>query len=93
MFDSSARLMLCNEPYLEMYGLTRQQAYPGCPLRELLEIRKASGTFFQDIDEYLELAEQRVVEGKVFNNIVEVRGRIISDLKPADSRRWLGLNT
>ena len=52
MFDSSARLILCNEPYLDMYGLTRKQAYPGCPLRELLEIRKASGTFFQDIDEY-----------------------------------------
>ncbi len=77
MFDASARLILCNEPYLEMYGLTRKQAYPGCPLRELLEIRKASGTFHQDIDEYVSGAQQRVVEGKVFNNMVEVRGRIV----------------
>ena len=37
MFDSDARLILCNERYLDMYGLTRKQAYPGCPLRELLE--------------------------------------------------------
>ena len=76
MFDGSARLILCNEPYLDMYGLTRKQAYPGCSLRELLEIRKAGGTFHQDIDEYVAGAEQRVFEGKVFNNIVEVRGRI-----------------
>jgi methyl-accepting chemotaxis protein len=77
MFDASGQLILCNEPYLEMYGLSRQQAYPGCPLRELLEIRKAGGTFFQNIDEYVASAQQRVVEGKVFNNIAEVRGRII----------------
>ena len=31
MFDGSARLIICNEPYLEMYGLTREQAYPGVP--------------------------------------------------------------
>ena len=90
MFDSSARLILCNEPYLDMYGLTRKQAYPGCPLRELLEIRKASGTFHQDIDEYVSGAERRVVEGKVFNNIVEVRGRIISiNNRPIPGGGWV----
>src|SRR5687767_10420543 len=59
MFDGEARLILCNERYLDMYGLTRQQAYPGAHLRELLEIRKANGTFFQDIDEYISGAKQR----------------------------------
>ncbi len=47
-------------------------------MRELLECRIANGTFFQDIDEYVAAAEQRNVEGKVYTNIVEVRGRIIS---------------
>jgi methyl-accepting chemotaxis protein len=90
MFDSSARLILCNEPYLAMYGLTRKQAYPGCPLRELLEIRKASGTFHQDIDEYVAGAARRVVEGKVFNNIVEVRGRIVSiNNRPIPGGGWV----
>jgi len=77
MFDSAARLLLCNERYLEMYGLTRKQVHPGVSLRELLEIRKAGGTFHQDIDEYVTGAERRVIEGKEFGNIVEVRGRII----------------
>ena len=90
MFDGAARLILCNEPYLEMYGLTREQAYPGCPLRELLEFRKANGTFFQDIDEYVTGAERRVVEGKVFTNIVEVRGRIISITnRPVPGGGWV----
>ena len=54
MFDGATRLIICNERYREMYGLTREHAYPGCPLRELLEYRKATGTFFQDIDEYVQ---------------------------------------
>src|SRR5438067_1529901 len=53
MFDEGMRLILCNDRYLELYRLTRVQAYPGCPLRELLEYRKSNGTFFQDIDSYV----------------------------------------
>src|SRR5262249_42653000 len=51
MFNAAGRLMLCNEPYLTMYGLTRKQAHHGVSLRELLEIRTANGTFHQDIDD------------------------------------------
>ena len=90
MFDESARLILCNEPYLDMYGLTRTQAYPGCHLSELLEIRKANGTFFQDIDDYVSGATQRVIEGRVFNDIVEVRGRVISiSNRPIPGGGWV----
>jgi methyl-accepting chemotaxis protein len=90
MFDGSARLILCNERYLDMYGLTRQQAYPGVHLRELLEIRKANGTFHQDINEYISGAEQRIVEGKEFNNMVELRGRIISiNNRPIPGGGWV----
>jgi methyl-accepting chemotaxis protein len=78
MFDGDARLIICNERYLDMYGLTRDQAYPGCHLRKLLEYRKSNGTFLQDIDQYIAAAKRRVVEGKIFNNVVEVKGRTIS---------------
>jgi NO-binding membrane sensor protein with MHYT domain/methyl-accepting chemotaxis protein len=90
MFDGSARLIICNERYLEMYGLPRERAYPGCPLRELLEHRKTTGTFFQDIDEYVAAAKRRVIEGKVFNNVVEVRDRIISiSNRPITGGGWV----
>ena len=78
MFDNAARLMICNQRYLEMYGLTSEHAYPGCALRDLLEHRKATGSFFQNIDDYVAATKRRVVEGKVFNNTVEVRDRIIA---------------
>ncbi len=78
MFNEAMRLILCNDRYLEMYGLTRQQAYPGCALRDLLEYRRATGTFFQDIDAYVAAAERRVAEGELFNNVVEVKDRIIA---------------
>ena len=90
MFDASTRLIICNEQYLQMYGLTREQAYPGCPLRELLEYRTATGTFFQDIDEYVEAARRRVIEGKVFNNTVEVRDRTFSiSNRPSPGGGWV----
>src|SRR4029079_14298582 len=57
---------------------------------ELLEYRKQSGTFFQDIDEYVEAARRRVIAGKVFNNIVEVRGRMISIAnRPSPGGGWV----
>ena len=90
MFDASGRLILCNEPYLDMYGLTRKQAYPGVMLRELLEARKATGTFHDDIDEYVAAAQRRVVEGRVFRSVIDVRDRIISiNNRPIPGGGWV----
>ncbi len=36
MFDSSARLVLCNMRYIEMHKLRREQLRGGMPLREML---------------------------------------------------------
>ena len=90
MFDGSARLIICNQPYLEMYSLPPEQAYLGCPSRDLLEYRKATGTFFQDVDEYVAAIKRRVIEGKPFNNVVEVRGRTISiSNRPSPGGGWV----
>jgi methyl-accepting chemotaxis protein len=78
MFDRDTRLIICNERYLQMYNLTRRHAYPGCKLRDLLEYRKATGTFFQDVDVYVASAKRRVAEGKIYSTVVEVKGRLIS---------------
>ncbi|MBX9774346.1 MAG: PAS-domain containing protein [Xanthobacteraceae bacterium] len=77
MFDGEARLILCNERYLEMYGLTRQQAYPGVQLRELLQSRKRGGNFPHEIDEYVKGVARRAADGETYTNTVEVRGRLI----------------
>src|SRR5437667_3538980 len=90
MFDRNARLIICNERYLELYGLPRERAYPGCTLRELLEFRKAAGTFFQDPDAYVANVKQRVLQGKIFGHVVEINGRIISIAnRPFEGSGWV----
>jgi PAS domain-containing protein len=36
MFDSDERLVVCNDHYLEMYGLSSDIVKPGMTLREIL---------------------------------------------------------
>jgi diguanylate cyclase (GGDEF)-like protein len=45
MFDGEQRLVVCNEPYMKMYGLTSEQAKPGTTLREIIEHRIANGIY------------------------------------------------
>ena len=54
MFDSSARLLISNHRYHEMYGLAPEIAKPGRLLRDLLESRRQNGTFSDDPDSYVE---------------------------------------
>ena len=79
MLDSSARLMLCNERYLEIYGLTPKQVMPGCSLRDLLEHCRAAGTFSGDSDRYASEYVARIAQGKVTSTAGEMKdGRIIA---------------
>ena len=38
LYDASARIIICNQPYLDMFGLSPDVARPGCtmPLRRVL---------------------------------------------------------
>jgi diguanylate cyclase (GGDEF)-like protein len=55
LFDSSQRLVVCNERYLEMYGLSAAAVKPGCTFREVIGCRKANGSFSGDEDAYCAL--------------------------------------
>src|SRR6266853_3578803 len=52
LFDSESRLVLYNQRYLKMYGLSPETMKLGCTLRDLLCQRKAVGTFKGDPDKY-----------------------------------------
>jgi diguanylate cyclase (GGDEF)-like protein/PAS domain S-box-containing protein len=76
MFDSESRVILLNQRYRQMYGLSPEQAKPGCTLRDLLQQRKAVGTFNGDPDKYI---AKLVDGGKVETNAMELPdGRIVS---------------
>jgi methyl-accepting chemotaxis protein len=79
MFRCPGRLLLCNERYIEMYGLGPNDAKAGTPLRQLLMQRTASGTFTGDPDAYVAQAMRLVAEGQTESKIVELGdGRMIS---------------
>ena len=52
IFDASERATLWNPRYLEIAGLTEEFMQAGCTLRDILEMRRAQGTFPLDIDKY-----------------------------------------
>ncbi len=48
MFDSSARVVVCNQRFMQMYKLSPEVVKPGCTLHKLLEHRKEVGSFAGD---------------------------------------------
>ena len=68
LFDSSQRLVVCNQRYIEMFGVSTDVVKPGCTIHELLQHRKEIGSFTGDVDEYC--ANSRAQNGarKGFSN-------------------------
>ena len=60
LFDSSERLIVCNQRYLEMYGLSTEVVKQGCSFREVIAHRKATGSFVGDVDEYCERVRREI---------------------------------
>jgi NO-binding membrane sensor protein with MHYT domain len=91
MFDEGARLVLCNDRYVEMYKLDPELAKPGVHLRDLLDQRKRSGTFDGDHDEYIAEALRRVRIGKVVQDSRPMPdGRIVSiSSRPMPGGGWV----
>jgi diguanylate cyclase (GGDEF)-like protein len=91
LFDADLRLVLCNQCYIEMYGLSQESAKAGCSLSDLLNSRILVGTFSDDPEDYVARLKGCIVEGKVFSNITKLAdGRIISLVnKPIFGGGWL----
>jgi diguanylate cyclase (GGDEF)-like protein len=53
LFDSSQKLVVCNRRYIDMYGLSPDVVKPGCSFREIIEHRKATGSFAGDVDQFV----------------------------------------
>jgi diguanylate cyclase (GGDEF)-like protein len=91
MFDSSARLVISNNRYQDMYGLSAATVKPGCSLRELLLHRRDNGTFAHDPDSYIENLMAVIAEGKTCGQLMELPdGRTISVLNhPMAGGGWV----
>ena len=71
MFDSSQRLVVCNQRYVEMFGVSTDVVKPGCTMHNLLRHRKEIGSFIGDVEEYCTTLFQKMAQGKIFHTILE----------------------
>jgi PAS domain-containing protein len=52
LYDASARIIACNQPYMEMFGLSPEVVKPRCTMQQLAGHRKETGSFDGDVDEF-----------------------------------------
>jgi diguanylate cyclase (GGDEF)-like protein len=72
MFDDAARLVICNDLYIEMYGLSPRVIRPGCTLLDLLKHRKATGSMPHEPEQYCEEILARVARRETSTEEVEM---------------------
>ncbi|UWU80916.1 EAL domain-containing protein [Bradyrhizobium huanghuaihaiense] len=54
LFDADRRLVVCNQRYIDMYGLSAAVVAPGCSFHDIIAHRKTTGSFTGDVDQYCE---------------------------------------
>ena len=91
MFDADGRVVLWNERYVEMYGLSPGVVTEGCTFLELMTHRKERGLFTGDPEEFYQRNRPRLAEGKPWSNIHNlVDGRTIQTRQqPTPDGGWV----
>jgi methyl-accepting chemotaxis protein len=93
MFDAAERLIVCNNRFIEMYGLSRDVVKPGCTFLDVITHRKTTGNLDLDVAEYRSAVLAAMKQGKTLSGMVEgPDGRTISVVnRPIAGRAfWLG---
>jgi diguanylate cyclase (GGDEF)-like protein len=74
LYDASARIIICNQPYLDMFGLSPDVAKPGCTMQRLIAHRKETGSFDGDVDEFCNAIIRTVSLGKATRQLTQAPG-------------------
>jgi diguanylate cyclase (GGDEF)-like protein/PAS domain S-box-containing protein len=94
MFDREMRLVVCNRRYLEMYGISSEIVTVGRPLRDILEHRKETGTFQDNIDAYLDRVRAMIATGEpmvTFTELPDGRAFRLTN-KPTGDGGWVAVH-
>jgi diguanylate cyclase (GGDEF)-like protein/PAS domain S-box-containing protein len=70
LYDGSQRLVLCNQRYLDMFGLSPDVVKPGAHSLDVIRHRHATGSFDGDPDAFHEEVQHRVARGEITTSIV-----------------------
>jgi methyl-accepting chemotaxis protein len=93
MYDANERLAVCNDRYIEMYGIARDVVKPGCTLSDNLRSRINSGSMSGDVETYRAELVNAMKAGKTLSRVIETpAGKAISVVNRPISggRYWVG---
>jgi diguanylate cyclase (GGDEF)-like protein/PAS domain S-box-containing protein len=65
LFDASERLVVCNQRYIEMYGLSPDVIKAGCSFQDVIAHRQATGSFAGDPNEYIATVLRDIARKKI----------------------------
>ncbi len=71
LYDSSKRLVLCNQRFMDMFGLTPDLVKPGTPSLDIMRHRHATGSFDGDPVAFHDDIQRRVARGEVTTSTVK----------------------
>ena len=74
LYDASARIVICNQPYIDMFGLSPDVAKQGCTMQRLIEHRKETGSFDGDVEAFCAAIIRNVSLGKATRQLTEAPG-------------------
>jgi uncharacterized phage infection (PIP) family protein YhgE len=79
VWDSNARLVIYNDRWIDMYGMSRETVKPGMPIRVMLKHRADLGNFKGDPEQYISGILERVANQKASVHTIQLDdGRTIS---------------
>jgi PAS domain S-box-containing protein len=93
MFDRAGRLVVRNDRYLAIYGLSADIVKPGAMLADIVRHRSKSGSLHRDPEQYCAELIESMASGKVINFVAELPdGRAIAVVNRAISGGvyWIG---
>jgi methyl-accepting chemotaxis protein len=93
MFDGAARLIVCNERYVSIYGLPKDIVKPGARLADIVQLRAKSGSLPSDTEKYCSDLLATIGTGKVISFVSELPdGRSIAVVNRGipGSKYWIG---
>ena len=93
MFDHNQCVVVCNNRYLELYGLTAQQVKKGTSLRTIIELRIANGVFAGPTPEtYIHDRLQRFTQASVEIQHLSDNRSISVSRQPLQNGGWVTIH-
>ncbi len=91
LYDASARVVVCNQRYIDMYGLSSAVVKPGSHFRDIIRHRKETGSFKGDVDEFCSTVQANVAQGKVTHHVLDsADGRAVQIVnRPLPQGGWV----